>query len=55
MAEPELAVPLRCRWRVPLTRVHNPFGVLLLYQDQLYAQTLDQVMTYVKVDGSIVI
>ena len=29
--EPEPALPLGCRWRVPLTRVHNPFGVLLLY------------------------
>ena len=38
-AEPELesAVPLGCRWRVPLTRVHNPFGVFLLYRDQLDA------------------
>ena len=53
--KPELALPLGCRWRVPLTRVHNPSGVLLLYQDQLDAQTLDQVMIYVKVYGSIVI
>ena len=30
-AEPEPALPLGCRWRVPLTRVHNPSGVLLLY------------------------
>ena len=52
-AEP--ALPLGCRWRIPLTRVHNPSGVLLLYQDQLDAQTLDQVMVYVKVYGSIVI
>ena len=39
-AEPEvqLALPLGCRWRVPLTRV------LLLYRDQLDAQTPDQVM-----------
>ena len=29
--EPELALPLGCRWRVPLTRVHNPSVVLLLY------------------------
>ena len=45
-AEPEveLALPLGYRWRVPLTRVHNPSGVLLLYRDQLDAQTLDQVM-----------
>ena len=54
-AEPKPALPLGCRWKVPLTRVHNPFGVLLLYRDQLDAQTLDQVMTYIKVDGSIVI
>ena len=53
--EPELALPLGCRWRVPLTRVHNPSDVLLLYRDQLEAQTLDQVMIYVKVYGSIVI
>ena len=53
--EQELALPLGCRWRVPLTWVHNPFGVLLLYRDQLDAQTLDQVMIYVKVYGSIVI
>ena len=32
--EPKLepALPLGCRWRVPLTQVHNPFGVLL-YRD----------------------
>ena len=42
--EPELALPLGCRWRVPLTRVLNPFGVLLLYRDQLDAQTSDQVI-----------
>ena len=29
--EPELALPLGCRWRVPLKRVHDPSGVLLLY------------------------
>ena len=31
--EPELepTLPLGCRWRVPLTWVHNPYGVLLLY------------------------
>ena len=51
----ELALPLGCRWRVPLTQVHNPSGVVLLYQDQLDAQTLDQVMIYVKVYDSIVI
>ena len=32
-AEPESALPLGCRWRVPLTRVHNPSGVLLLHRD----------------------
>ena len=55
--EPELesTLPLGCRWRVPLTWVHNPFYVLLLYRDLLDAQTLDQVMIYVKVYGSIVI
>ena len=31
--ELELALPLGCRWKVPLTRVHNPSGVLLLYRD----------------------
>ena len=31
--EPELALPLGCRWRVPLTWVHNPSSVFLLYQD----------------------
>ena len=54
-AEPELAFPLGCRWRVPLTRMHNPSSVLLLYRDQLDAQTLDHVIEYVNVDGSIVI
>ena len=39
--EPEPALLLGCRWRVPLTRVLNPSGVLLLYQDQLDAQTSD--------------
>ena len=52
---PEPALPLGCRWRVPLTRVYNPSGVLLLYQDQLDAQTLDQVMIYINIYGSIVI
>ena len=42
--EPEPALPLGCRWRVPLTRVLNPAGVLLLYRDQLDAQTSDQVI-----------
>ena len=46
--EPEVelkpALPLRCRWRVPLTRVLNPSGVLLLYRDQLDTQTSDQVI-----------
>ena len=54
-AKPELALPLGCRWRVPLTRVHNASGVPLLFRDRLNAQTLDQVMIYVKVYGSIVI
>ena len=53
--EVELALPFGCRWRVPLTRVHNPSGVLLLYRNQLDAQTPDQVMVYVKVYGSILI
>ena len=39
--EPEPALPLGCRWRVPLTRVHNPSDVLLLYRDQLDTYTLD--------------
>ena len=44
--EPEAkpALPLGCRWRYPLTRVNNPSGVLLLYRDQLDAQTLDHVI-----------
>ena len=42
--EPEPALPLGCRWRVPLTRVLNPFVVLLLYRDQLDAQTSNQVI-----------
>ena len=54
-AEPNPALPLGCRWRVPLTRMHNPSWVLLLYRDQLDAQTIYQVMVYVNVDGSIVI
>ena len=53
--EPEPTLPLGYRWRVPLTRVHNPSGVLFLYRDQLDAQTLNQVIIYVKVYGSIVI
>ena len=53
--EPEPALPLGCRWTIPLTRVHNPSSVLLLYRDQLDAQTLDQVIIYVKVYSSIVI
>ena len=55
VTEPKPALLLGCRWRVPLTRVHNPSSVLLLYRDQIDAQTLDQVMVYVNVDGSIVI
>ena len=42
--EPKPALLLGCRWRVPLTRVQNPSGVLLLYRDQLDAQTFDQVI-----------
>ena len=42
--EPKPTLPLECRWRVPLTRVLNPSGVLLLYRDQLDAQTSDQVI-----------
>ena len=53
--EPEPALPLGCRWRAPLTRVHNPSDVLLLYRDQLDAHTLDHVMVYIKVYGYIVI
>ena len=52
--EPKSTLPLGCRWRVPL-RVHNPSDVLLLYRDRLDAQTLDQVMIYVKEYGFIVI
>ena len=51
----KLFFTLGCRWRVPLTWVHNPSSVLLLYRDQLDAQTLDQVIIYVKVYGSIVL
>ena len=43
--QPEPALPLGCRWRVPLTRRLNPSGVLL-YRDQLNAQTSDQVIIY---------
>ena len=42
--DPEPALPLGCRWRVPLTWVLNPSGVLLLYRDQLDAQTFYQVI-----------
>ena len=42
--EPEPALPLGCRWRVPLTWVHNPSGVLLLYRDQLDAQNSNKVI-----------
>ena len=55
MAELEPTLLLGCRWRVPLTQVHNPSSVLLLYRDQLDAQNLNHVMVYVKVYGSIVI
>ena len=36
-AKPKSALPLGCRWRVPLTQVHNSFGILFLYQDHLDA------------------
>ena len=39
--ELEPVLLLGCRWRVPLIWVHNPSSVLLLYRDQLDAQTLD--------------
>ena len=39
--EPNPTLPLGCRWRVPLTPMHNPSSVLLLYRDQLDAKTLD--------------
>ena len=55
MAKLEPALPLGCRWRVPLTQVHNLSGALLLYRDHPDAQTLDKVMVYVKVYGSIII
>ena len=32
---------LGLRWRVPLSWVHNPYGVFTLYLDQLDAQTHD--------------
>ena len=35
--EPEPTLPLGCRCGLPLTRVHNPSGVRLLYRDQLDA------------------
>ena len=54
-AELESALSLGCRWRVPLTWVHNLSGVFRLYRDQLDVQILDQVMVYVKVYGSYVI
>ena len=55
VAKLEPTLPLGCKWRVPLTGVHNPSDVLLLYRDQLDTQTLDEVMLYVKVYGSYVI
>ena len=42
--KPEPALLLGCRWRVPLTRVLNSSGVLLLYRDRLDVQTFDQVI-----------
>ena len=35
--------PLGCRWRVLLSWAQNPSRVLTFYQDQLDAQTYDQV------------
>ena len=29
--EPKATLPLGCWWTVPLTRVHNPYGGLLIY------------------------
>ena len=52
-AEQKPSLPLGCRWRVPLTRVHNSSDVLLLHRDQLDVQTFDKVMVYVNVDGSV--
>ena len=31
--EPNPELPLGCRWRLPLTQVHNPSSVLLVYRD----------------------
>ena len=36
--------PLGFHWRVSLSWVHNPSGVLVLYRDQIDAQTHDQVI-----------
>ena len=33
LAERELVDPLGFCWRVPLSWVHNPYGVLALYRD----------------------
>ena len=45
-AKCESTDPLGFRWRVPLSWVHNPYGVLALYQDHLDAQTCDKVIIY---------
>ena len=37
MIKPEPTLPLGCRRRVPLTQVHNPSSILLLYREQLDA------------------
>ena len=42
--ELELTDPLGFHWKVSLSWVHNPSGVLALYRDQLDAQTHDQVI-----------
>lgn len=36
--------PLGCMWRVPLSRIQNPHGVLMLYRDQLDQQKDDQMI-----------
>ena len=46
-AKPEPTLPLGCRWRVPLTWVHNLSSALLLYLDQLDVMTLDIVVSFI--------
>ena len=45
-AELESDDPLRFRWRVPLSWVNNPSGVLAFYRNQLDTQIHDQVIVY---------